>query len=131
MAILQDRNIPFNFNTVCSAISILGWQQMTLLYQYQPQNWWLTTLDTGRPQLRLENLPAALKPLAVDNIAGMKSVDLYQTDHKFQSSVDHLLERIQWPGQTVELQKYILDIDTRRKINHADYLGVDIMNYKE
>jgi hypothetical protein len=131
MAILQDRNIPFNFNTVCSAISILGWQQMALLHQYQPQNWWLTTLDTGRPQLRLENLPAALKPLAVDNIAGMKSVDLYQTDHKFQSSVDHLLERIQWPGQTVELQKYILDIDTRRKINHADYLGVDIMNYKE
>lgn len=130
LAIIQDRNISFNFNTVCSAISILGWQQMPELQHYRPRNWWLTPLEVPSC-LRLENLPAALKPLAVDRINGMKSVELYTTDHKFRSSLDHLLERIHRPGQTVELQKFILGIDTRRKINHADYLGVDIMNYKE
>ena len=128
--ILQDRNIAFNFNTVCSSISILGWQRMPELQHYRPKNWWLTPLEMG-PQLRLENLPAALKPLAINNINGMKSVPLYDTDHKFRSSVDHLLERIQRPGQIADLQQHLLGIDTRRKINHADYLGVNLMDYKE
>jgi hypothetical protein len=130
LSILQDCNISFNFNTVCSSISVLGWQQMADLQNYRPKNWWLTPLEMG-PQLRLENLPMGLKMQATDNILSMKEIYHHETDHKFQSSVTHLLDRIQRPGQFSDLKQYIRVLDTRRKINHADYLGVNLFDYKE
>jgi organic radical activating enzyme len=130
LAILQERDIAFNFNTVCSSISVLGWKQMADLQHYRPKNWWLTPLEMG-PQLRLENLPLALKEQAAENILSMRAVYHHDTDHKFQSSVNHLLDRLNRPGQFNELQKYIRELDTRRKINHADYLGLNLFDYKE
>lgn len=130
LAVLADNDIEYNFNTVASAISVLGWAQMPELQQYRPKNWWIVPLETP-PYLRLEQLPMALKSLAQDRMQSMKSVSFYQTDEKFRSSLDHLLDRVLQPGHSGQLLHQIQQLDTRRKINHADYLGVNLMDYKE
>jgi len=130
LAILTDNRIEFNFNTVAGAVSVLGWCQLPELEQYRPKNWWIVPLETP-PSLRVENLPKDIKSKAAEIMAGMRDVSFYKTDRKFQSSLDHLLERVLQPGNYNILRDHIRQLDTRRKINHADYTGIDLLNYKE
>jgi hypothetical protein len=130
LAVLADNRIEYNFNTVASAVSVLGWTQMPELEQYRPKNWWLVPLETP-PNLRVENLPESLKAQAHAAMSGMQQVSFYSTDLKFQSSLNHLLQRVLTPGNSQLLTQQIRQLDTRRKINHADYLGVNLFDYKE
>lgn len=130
LAVLADNHIEYNFNTVASAISVLGWSRMPELQQYSPKNWWLVPLETPA-SLRLENLPREIKSQTRDIISNMQQVKFYESDLKFRSSLDHLIQRVSLQGNFSELKRHINQLDTRRNIDHASYLGINLFDYKD
>jgi hypothetical protein len=127
LATLNDNKIKFSFNTVASAVSVLGWNQLPKLNEFKPDHWFLYAIQTP-PDLRVDLLPTRLKPMAKANIEGMIALDHYLNDQKFSSVIDHLLAVIDQDGPTDRLLKRIQELDTRRRINHQDYLGVNLLN---
>ena len=130
LAVLQEHGIKFSFNSVASAISVMGWDRLPELAQYGPANWFLYALQTP-PDLQVTLLPPALKIRARANIESMMGLNFYRTDKKFSSVIDHLLATLDDPGSTQMLLNRITELDTRRKINHADYLGVNLFDYRK
>lgn len=122
---IKEAGIKFYFNTVISAVAVFGWEELNTLDQYEPQDWYLFPLE--HPMwLRLENIPANLKQRAYDCITPMKDSKFYLTNERFKLSIDHCLEKVMIVGNSELLKDEILKLDSRRKINHSEYLGVNL-----
>jgi len=130
LEMVQSAGIAFNFNSVASAISVLGWDRLPELDQYGPDHWFLFALQLP-PELQIQNLPAPLKLRARSNIEHMMSMRYYQQDRKFGSVIDTLLKELDTPGEPARVLGRIAELDARRRIDHADYIGVNLMDYKE
>jgi len=123
---LKAAGINFCYNTTASALGVLGWERFSELEQYGPQDWWLLPTEVP-PWHGVENLPAHAKESALQSIQTMTQTKLYAKSPVFKGQVDHLIERVQKTGvYEKKLLKEILAIDSRRGINHADYLGISL-----
>jgi MoaA/NifB/PqqE/SkfB family radical SAM enzyme len=126
---IQAAGIDYSFNTVASAISVLGWKHFAKLEEFKPKSWWIFPLEYPH-ELRMENIPTELKPYAYDQVLPMKATDMYKNDQRFQQEIDHVLERILAPGNDEDLKGYCHNINQRRKINMSDYVGINLWDYK-
>lgn len=123
---LRDNNYKCNFNTVVDAVSVFGLGELIFIDDYITDHdafWSLTVLTTPKA-LQLCNVPDSFKEKAIYNIRCLQTVRLYQTSIMFQSSVDALEKTLHKPGDALQLAQYMQQMDTRRNINHTDYLGV-------
>lgn len=127
--ILKQTGIYVEFNTVVDAVSIFGFKELHKLEHYT-KRWDLQIL--ARPvALKLENLPNNLKDLALENASSLKKLQFYSTDLKYKTTVNLIISNLTKSGDTEQLSAYIQELDTRRKINHVDYIGVNLINTRD
>ena len=111
------------FNTVVDAVNISFIHEI-LEYEHYVSEWNLSVIQRPMP-LRIENLPNHLKQSAHDNfIKLMKST--HYTNSRFKNNVDLIAKKILEEGSPIELSKHIQNMDNRRKINHVDFLEIDL-----
>lgn len=113
------------FNTVVDATNVAFIHEIAE-YQELPNSWYLTILFKPSP-LRIENLPDHLKQFAYDNFIKLKESTHYQNDINFKNDVDSIACKILEQGSPKDLSTHIQAMDSRRKINHADFLGISLV----
>jgi sulfatase maturation enzyme AslB (radical SAM superfamily) len=126
--ILQKTGIRIEFNTVVDAVSIFGFKELNKLEHYAKR--WDLQILTNPTALVLENIPNNLRHVAVENAESLKNLRFYSTDQKYKTTVNLILSTLSKSGDSAQLSKYIQELDTRRKINHLDYIGVNLINTK-
>ena len=120
----RSLNCDIMFNTVVDAANVSFIHEM-MEYQDYPRVWSLTMLMQPSP-LRVENLPEHLKQSAYDNFVKLKNSTHYQTDSNFKNNVDTIAAKILEQGNHKMLSHHIQAMDSRRKINHVDFLEIDL-----
>jgi hypothetical protein len=113
------------FNTVADAVSVFGFDKLSLLDDY-PLHWNISVLASPEPLL-LGNIPPIHKPLAIKHVMSLKDSNFYKTDINFKNKIDLIINMISENGNSQTLQRYITELDQRRKINHKDYLGINLL----
>ncbi len=125
--IVSSNDFKIMFNTVVDAVSIWGFDSFVELESF-PAFWNLSNL-IGAKSLTIENLPSSLKQHAYNKIEHLKDIRFYKTDIIFKKNVDFLLEnKVLNHGSHDSLRHFINELDSRRNINHTDYLGVNLTN---
>ena len=120
---IKEADISIYFNTVISAPAVFGWKELNKLDQYDPKDWFLFPLEYPK-WAQVENIPASLKQQAYDCILPMKESKFYLANNRFKPAIDHTLTCIMNNGDSESLKNEILKLDTRRKINHSEYLEI-------
>lgn len=122
---LKDTGIPILFNTVIDAVSVFGMAKMKELDNI-PEYWNLVIMDTKK-ELLLENIPQEFKQSAIENLKAFQDSVFYSRDQMFRNKIDYSKKLIDKNGNYKLLSNYIQDLDTRRNINHENYLGVNLV----
>jgi organic radical activating enzyme len=113
------------FNTVVDAVSVLNLQRLTEI-EHLCNQWNLSILT--RPQaLLVNNLPQKIKQTVHDNFVKIQLSKFYQNDLIFKTKVNKIISTILEPGDPILLSSYINIIDTRRNIDHRDYLEINLI----
>lgn len=120
----RDLNCNIMFNTVVDAVNISFIHEI-LKYQDYPSVWNLTPIKHPSA-LRIENLPDHLKEYAHNNFIKLMNSTHYQNDSTFKNNVDSIAKKILEKGSPSILSSHIQTLDDRRKINHVDFLGIDL-----
>jgi sulfatase maturation enzyme AslB (radical SAM superfamily) len=126
LEIIQESKIEFGFNTVASAVSVFGWERLGELEHFNPSHWGVGSI-VEPVNLQLKNIPEQYKQLAYDRASSMKQTKRYAQDPVFKSEIDGVLFDIMLPAASQSVKFWITGIDRRRKINHVDYIGVDLL----
>ena len=127
LQVVRDAKIEFGFNTVASAVSVFGWEQLSELEQFDPKHWGVGSV-VAPGTLQLRNIPDKYKQLAYDRASCMKQAKRYLQDSIFKSEVDGVLVDIMLPPPNRSMLDEIAAIDQRRKIKHSDYIGIDLLD---
>jgi len=121
----KEYGLKIMFNTVADAVSVFGFNQLSILDEF-PSHWNISILTSPVP-LILASIPEIHKPLAISHTASLMSSKFYKTDVNFKSKVNLIITLINETGDSQLLQKYIADLDQRRRINHKEYLGINLL----
>lgn len=127
--LLEKTGIRIEFNTVVDAVSIFGFKELYLLEHYAKR--WDLQILTDPTALILENVPNNLKDLALENAESLKNLHFYSIDQKYKTTVNLITSKLSKSGDPERLSKYIQELDIRRKINHSDYIGVNLINTED
>lgn len=122
---INDSNCSIRFNTVVDAVSIFGFNKIKNLEKYKISEWDLTILRNPT-SLLLENIPLRLKNNAIDNAEKLKEIKFFNTDISFKTKINDIVKQIKKDGDPQLLSNFIKQLDSRRNINHEDYLGVKL-----
>jgi sulfatase maturation enzyme AslB (radical SAM superfamily) len=118
-------NCNIQFNTVVDAVSILNLHRLQDI-EHLCNQWSLTILT--RPQaLLVNNLPPEIKQTVHDNFLNIRQSRFYQNDLIFKTKVDNITDIILTPGDPILLSSYIKTLDSRRNIDHRNYLGINLI----
>jgi hypothetical protein len=112
------------FNTVVSAVSILNLHRLQEI-EHLCNQWNLSILK--KPQaLLINNLPQEIKQTVHDNFVNIRQSKFYQSDLTFKTKVENVTNVILTPGDSILLSYYIKNLDSRRNIDHRDYLEINL-----
>jgi MoaA/NifB/PqqE/SkfB family radical SAM enzyme len=116
-------NIPctIQFNSVVDAVTIINIAELIEIEQYADQ-WSLSILTTPNA-LKICNLPENLKLEISQKFEQIKNSKFYKTNYEFKTKVTEITKQIDLPGDTFLLSNYISTIDSRRNIDHQQFLG--------
>jgi len=122
------RNVGCNvqLNSLVDAVSVLNIDQLRHI-ENLVDSWSLNILHFP-DELMIENLPSRLKQHAYNNFINIKESRFYGSDADFTGKVDNVLQKIPVEGNVAALQDKIRRIDSRRQINHADFLGINLLD---
>jgi uncharacterized radical SAM superfamily Fe-S cluster-containing enzyme len=112
------------FNTVVDAVNVSFIHEI-LEYEHYVSDWNLTPIQNPI-QLRVENLPNHLKQSAHNNFIKLMKSTYYTNDSNFKNKVDSIAKKILEEGSPTILSNHIQNMDNRRKINHVDFLEIDL-----
>jgi len=128
LATVKAHNIKCTFSTVADAVSVFGFSQLIELEDYPIQ--WNITILSYPSRLLLENIPSQLKDQAIASVSQLMQSKFYKIDMQFRSKIDYIIKQINQAGDSFLLSNYIDILDKRRRINHQDYLGVNLIENK-
>lgn len=120
----KSLNCNLRFNTVIDAVNISFVHELLEFDDYVT-SWGLSMLLMP-PALRIENLPDRHKQFAYNNFIQLKKSKHYHTDDMFKTNLDSMADKILKSGTPKILSDFIQTLDSRRNINHIDYLGLDL-----
>lgn len=120
----KNSGIRIDFNTVLDGISVFGLEKMILLQDYCSK--WRIEVLSDPKWLMLNNLPKIYKTQAKKNLEALKQVRAYFSDVNFKNKINYACELLDREGDEDLFLQNIKILDTRRKINHSDYLGVNL-----
>jgi sulfatase maturation enzyme AslB (radical SAM superfamily) len=112
------------FNTVVDAISIFSVDRLIEIEDLFDS--WSLLILTKPSALQVNNLPEHMKADILKRFENIKRSKFYNTNEKFTTEVDGIATKLMNAGNTELLINYVTEIDNRRKLNHADYLGVSL-----
>jgi hypothetical protein len=122
---VKDLNIPIQFNTVVDAISIFGLGNLHTISSI-PTHWDLSIIKSPS-WLKLSNIPLMHKQKALDQIHLFKqNIKFYRTNVSFKTKIDLIEQHVKEQGDESTFLEQIKTLDSRRKINHKDYLGFSL-----
>jgi molybdenum cofactor biosynthesis enzyme MoaA len=113
-----------SFNTVVDAVNVSFIHEI-LEYEHYVSHWNLTPIQRPMP-LRIENLPNHLKQAAHNNFIKLMKSTHYTNSSNFKNNVDLIAKKILEEGSPIVLSNHIQNMDNRRKINHVDFLEIDL-----
>ena len=122
---LRETGLRTEFNTVIDAVSIFGLKRLLELEHYVTR--WELRMLTAPSALRLENLSPSVRNIALENAQSLKNLNFYNTDQKYKSTADLIITELEKNGNPTQLSDYIAQLDLRRKINHSNYIGVNLV----
>ena len=112
------------FNTVVDAISIFSVDRLIEIEDLVDS--WSLLILTKPSALQVNNLPEHMKADILKRFENIKRSKFYNTNEKFTTEVDGIATKLMNAGNAELLINYVTEIDNRRKLNHADYLGVSL-----
>jgi organic radical activating enzyme len=117
-------NCSIQFNTVIDAVTVINaWQLVEIEHL---TDYWNLSILTHPSALKISNLHKSIKPDIARNFENFKKSKFYTHDLVFKSRVDNVLGELLMPGDHSMLSSFITEVDQRRKINHQDYLKIDL-----
>lgn len=121
----KEAKLNIMFNTVASAVSVFGFGKLLLLEPFTNQ-WGVSILDNPNA-LKLNNIPKHLKDVAISEVDNLRNTKTYNTDIMFKKQIDLIISMINEDGDPFLLSNFIKDIDTRRNLSHAEFIGVNLI----
>lgn len=121
LMLVHDLKINIDFNTVVDAVSVFGLGDLTQI-SHIPNSWNLFVL-TYPNWLQLRNIPKNHKQLALGNLIKLKDNKFFYKDVVFRTMINQIEQEIMTEGDSTLLAKQIQILDSRRKINHENYMG--------
>jgi MoaA/NifB/PqqE/SkfB family radical SAM enzyme len=109
------------FNTVVDAVTVINVDQLIAIEEYADQ--WNLSILTQPAALQICNLPTKLKSEIAQNFSQIKKSKFYKSDIAFSTSVHAIEKQIHQSGNEFLLSNYIESIDSRRAIDHQQFLG--------
>ena len=107
------------------AVSVFGLAELYKLEHFVSR--WDLQILSKPASLLVENLPAGVRAVALENAHSLKKLKFYGIDQKYKNTVDFLIESLGKFGDPVLLSGYIQQLDLRRKIDHSQYIGVNLI----
>jgi sulfatase maturation enzyme AslB (radical SAM superfamily) len=121
---VRDVGCTVQFNTVLDAVSIINASELVEI-ESQCDMWNLTVL-TGPVELQINNLPEHAREQVRNNWEKIKSSKFFTKDPVFRSRVIHASDLLNQSGSSTALANYIAALDSRRGINHEDFLPIKL-----
>lgn len=122
---LYEIGVRIEFNSVLDAVSVFGLAELYKLEHFVSR--WDLQILSKPASLLVENLPAGVRAVALENAHSLKKLKFYRIDQKYKNTVDFLIESLGKFGDPVLLSGYIQQLDLRRKIDHSQYIGVNLI----
>ncbi len=120
----RDVGCTIQFNTVLDAVSIINAAELVLI-ESQCDMWNLAVL-TGPVELQINNLPEHARDQVRKSWDKIKSSKFFTKDPVFKSRVTHASALLDQAGSSTALTNYIAALDSRRGINHQDFLPIKL-----
>lgn len=120
----KELNCSLMFNTLVDAVNVSFIHEI-MKYESYVGTWSFILLDRPDP-LRVNNLGEHLKESAHTNFLNLRK-SIHYKNETFKNTVETIAERILMPGKPEMLSNHIKALDTRRSINHVDYLGISLI----
>jgi MoaA/NifB/PqqE/SkfB family radical SAM enzyme len=116
-------NVPctVQFNSVVDAITVINIADLVEIEKYTDQ--WNLSILTSPAALHVCNLPPELKLEISQKFEKIKNSKFYKTNYEFRTKVTEIIKQINFPGDEFLLSNYISTIDSRRNIDHQQFLG--------
>ena len=120
----SDVGCTIQFNTVLDAVSIINAAELVEI-ESQCDMWNLAVL-TGPVELQINNLPEHARDQVRNSWEKIKSSKFFTKDPVFKSRVTHASALLDQSGSSTALTNYIAALDSRRGINHQDFLPIKL-----
>lgn len=120
----KDIGCTIQFNTVVDAVSIINAAELVEIESYC--NLWNLNILTGPVELQINNLPEHARGQVRDSWGKIKSSKFFMTDPVFKSRVAHAAALLDKSGSSTALTNYIAALDSRRGINHQNFLPIKL-----
>lgn len=120
----RDVGCTIQFNTVLDAVSIINAAELVDIEGYSDM--WNLTVLTGPVALQINNLPEHARDRVRNSWEKIKSSKFFTKDPVFKSRVKHASDLLDQSGSSTALANYIAAIDSRRGINHQDFLPIKL-----
>jgi hypothetical protein len=109
------------FNSVVDAVTVINISNLVDIEKYADQ--WNLSILTHPAALQICNLPENLKLKISENFELIKNSKFYKTNYEFKSKVTEITTQINSVGNEFLLSNYIAALDSRRHIDHQQFLG--------
>ena len=120
----RDVGCTIQFNTVLDAVSIVNAAELVDIESCC--DIWDLDILTGPSALQINNLPEHARDQVRSNWEKIKSSKFFTLDPVFKSRVMHATALLDQSGSSADLANYIAALDSRRSINHQDFLPIKL-----
>ena len=120
----KDVGCTIQFNTVLDAVSIMNAAELVEIESYCDM--WNLTVLTGPVELQINNLPEHARDQVRNSWEKIKSSKFFIKDPVFKSRVAHASALLDQSGSSTALTNYIAAVDSRRGINHQNFLPIKL-----
>jgi len=120
----RDIDCTLQFNTVVDAVSIINAAELVDIESYCDM--WNLVILTNPVELQINNLPEHARDQVRNSWEKIKSSKFFTTDPVFKSRVMHASDLLDQSGSSAALANYIAALDSRRGINHQDFLPIKL-----
>jgi len=120
----RDVDCTIQFNTVLDAVSIMNAAELVEIESCCDM--WNLVILTDPTELQINNLPNHARDQVRSNWEKIKSSKFFTTDPVFKSRALHASALLDQSGSSVDLANYIAVLDSRRSINHQDFLSIKL-----
>lgn len=120
----RDAGCTIQFNTVIDAVSIMNAAELVDIESCC--DLWNLRILTQPSALKINNLPEHARDQVRDSWEKIKTSRFFTTDPVFKSRATHATDLLDQSGSGADLANYIAALDSRRSINHQDFLPIKL-----